>query len=205
MDNKPESINAPAAFSRSGHVLRNWPISVIFMALGLILFVTYDRAANPGWKLFFLSAGMFLLGAAILAVGLHRRNNPGLPDVELSANGILYRSNLATPVLIPWHEVRDVRRVAFTPKTVTNLGSNNRAVETIRDMTVALVSEAYFSAVIDPGFAKRSVFWGESFERDGDEVMVAFNHRDYGVESAVVFDAVKSRWLSHRDQGSRSG
>lgn len=83
------------------------PWSLGAIALGLFLMVPLDGAATDG-KGTLLGGMAIAIGVAFLGGIVYRRAQPSVPNLVLSEQGILFRT--VSEKVIPWNEIRDVRR-----------------------------------------------------------------------------------------------
>lgn len=162
-----------------------WTLGAI--ALGLFMIFSVDGGSSSRDAKNALLGGIVIAGALLfLGVLVYRRAQPSVPSLVISEQGILFR--LVSEKVIPWDEVRDVRR------DKVRAGRDFLSTKVVR---IAL-SPAFYERYTE-GRWHESVT-GESGSRDS-AIFLAYY---LNVPHEELYVAVRKRWLafSHRAVGA---
>ncbi len=154
------------------------------IALGLFLLMSIDGAATDS-KGALLGGLAIALGIAFLGGIVYRRSLPSVPNLVVSEQGILFRT--VSEKIIPWSEIRDVRR---------------DTVRAVRDF----FSTKAVRIALSPAFYERYTEgrWHESVTGEsGEKESAIFLAYYLDVPHDELYAAVRKRWreFSHHATG----
>jgi hypothetical protein len=133
-------------------------------------------------------------GIGVVAVALWKRRYRGKPLFVLSPRGVHFRLG-AQYVLVPWREVQGIDSADVTS---WNFSFRYPGTITFHDVTVVLLSRAYYEAHILLPFWRRGPAWHATFVPKGGMVRLALHHEAVSVEARALRAAAEARWHAFR-------
>jgi hypothetical protein len=168
----------------------------IYLSLACLVFVVL---AEQWWGQVLALLGL----AAGLAMGVwaaRRLKSPRDPVYVLSPAGIFVHIAGARDVMVPWCEVRDVRRGSVG---ATMNGASLPGFGRFRDLTMLVVSRDFYDREIHvDSLYRRGPGWSNLFVPLEGQVAIALHHQYLGTDAASLRQAVESRWLASRRGGA---
>lgn len=189
MDPKYTDVNRTLQFSRSKILRKFFIVGLLCLGIG-IYGSSFDN--NPRRKpVAYIS---FVLGILLTGYALHHTVRPGKPVLVLSPAGIRLDIEWVKTFLIPWDEVRAVRKIDVTLPT-------RGWHRTFKDVTAVVVSKAFYDRVIHVSSAfQRGPGWDSAFIDNGDTVDVTLSYLSLPASAGEIYAAVEARWKAFRDK-----
>jgi hypothetical protein len=170
------------------------PTGLGLSLLGLLAFLFVEGEPRPA-QMIAIGCLLLAVGLGVTAVALRRRSNPSRPVFVLSPAGVYYRIAGLKDFLVPWHEVH---RIEAADVEVWNPVSRGGPL-IFHDVTVLLLTKAFYDAHIHVGFLWRGPAWSGVFIPQGDMVQMALHHEAVSVDRDELRAAVEARWRAFRD------
>ncbi|MCV3243287.1 hypothetical protein [Mesorhizobium sp. ZC-5] len=178
-------VQATRTFGVEQFVGRQWPVFAGFLALGLFVLWHALQDDNPDAEVIVLGLIAVVGSLVYLGRALRRRGSPGIPVLELSSRGILYRLGRTGEFRIPWTEVHSLRRVDITVSKGPDL----------HNVPAVLMSRQFFDANVPiKSWWARGPLWRDYFIPDGDWVQFAIHHDILSVTAEDLWNEIETRW-----------
>lgn len=182
------NIYATRSFGYERFLWTRVPWAIGAMALSTFLFTVANSSSASDGKARFAASILLVSGAIFVGYAVYRRSNPANPVLQLSPSGVLYHRISKWQVLIPWREIEGVTSIDVTRWS-------RGLPMTYRDVTVLILSEAYYKRHLDPGsFWQRGPYWDLHFIPLGTRMQVALHHEAFLIPASEMRDAVEARW-----------
>jgi len=166
-----------------------------FLILGVlcigvsILLVSTDTVRGSERYIPYLA---FALGALLTGYGIHHTFNTGTPIAVLSPSGIALNIEWVKSFHVPWHEVKDVRKIDVRVPT-------KGWYTTYKNVTAVAVSRAFYDRFVHVDNALlRGPGWEHNFIEDGGTILIALNYAALPATAEEIFAAVDARWKAFR-------
>lgn len=152
-------------------------LGVVCLAVG-ILGVSFDQSRDRKPTTYLL----VVLGFALTGYGMHRTFDTRRPLLVLSPAGLALDIEWARNFVVPWHEVRSIKK-------------------TSQGIVAATVSKDFYDRnihVANP--LLRGPGWGNAFIRSGDSVEIRLSSKVIAASLDEIFTALETRWAAFREK-----
>jgi hypothetical protein len=202
MPAEPPDVHQTLEYRADAEFARWLPIGLLTCFCGLFLFALPMPDLPPLGETVGAAAAI-ATGAGMTVFALWRRFRRGRPVYVLSPEGIVIRIGFVKNILIPWRESQAVDTIEIT---VWHWLTRYPHHMTYRDVTVVLVSRAFYDARVHIGsMFLRGPYWHEvSFIQKGELTQCALHHELVSTEPQALRAAVEARWQAFRDQPAAS-
>ena len=178
-------VRQTRTFSTENYLVKQVPIAIGLILFSLLVMALASDSSDAGDKPYLIGWMLIALSLGYIGYAFHRRARPKKPLIELSPDGILYRIFGDKEFRIPWSEVKSLGLADI----------NLRRGASIRDVTVANVSQGFFEATVPiRSWWKRGPGWRYVFIPNGDTVQIAFHHDVLSVPADELWNEIETRW-----------
>jgi hypothetical protein len=169
-------------------------LGALLLALGGAITYLEPRLIKTFGYDSFMLVLTFGLGGFMLLVGLFRLLFPGKPMLVLSPAGLRIHIEWVKDIVIPWHEVRDVRTIDVT-------GRLRGQLVHFPGVTAVVVSRAFYDRHIHIGsWLLRGPGWDMNFIPEDGTVQVALHHEVLPTTAQELRAAIEARWRAFREE-----